>query len=63
MSSLREWVVQVRYPYTAGTITVMWIGSACLAGIRPELSPELLLGMVTAATLCVALIGFSSSRR
>lgn len=63
MSSLSEWIVQVRYPYTAGVIAVLWIGAACLAAIRPELSPELLLSMVTIATLAIALMGFSSSRR
>ena len=31
MSSLKEWVIQLRYPYTAGVIAVMWIGTALLA--------------------------------
>ncbi len=63
MSDLKEWVIQLRYPYTAGVIAVMWLGSAALAIIRPELSTEVLISFVAAATLIVAVIGFSSSRR
>jgi hypothetical protein len=60
---LKEWVIQLRYPYTAGVIAVMWLGSAALAIIRPELSTEVLISLVAAATLMVAVIGFSSTRR
>jgi hypothetical protein len=63
MSDLKEWVIQLRYPYTAGVIAVMWLGSAALAIIRPEVSTEVLISLVAAATLIVAVIGFSSSRR
>jgi hypothetical protein len=63
MSDLKEWVIQLRYPYTAGVIAVMWLGSAALAIIRPELSTEVLISLVAAATLIVAVIGFSSTRR
>jgi hypothetical protein len=63
MSDLKEWVIQLRYPYTAGVIAVMWLGSAALAIIRPELSTEVLISLVAAATLMVAVIGFSSTRR
>jgi hypothetical protein len=63
MSDLKEWVIQLRYPYTAGVIAVMWLGSAALAIIRPELSTEVLISFVAAATLIVAVIGFSSTRR
>ena len=63
MSDLKEWVIQLRYPYTAGVIAVMWLGSAALAIIRPEVSTEVLISLVAAATLIVAVIGFSSTRR
>ena len=63
MSDLKEWVIQLRYPYTAGVIAVMWLGSAALAIIRPELSTEVLISLVAAATLIVAVFGFSSTRR
>lgn len=63
MSDLKEWVVQLRYPYTAGVIAVIWIGSAILAAIRPEISIVLLVSMVAVATVIVATVGFSSGRR
>lgn len=62
MSSLKEWVIQLRYPYTAGVIAVMWIGAALLAIIRPEVSAQVLISLVAVATMIVALVGFSSRR-
>ncbi|HSW37546.1 MAG TPA: hypothetical protein VLG37_04240 [Candidatus Saccharimonadales bacterium] len=62
-SKLREWVIQLRYPYTAGVVAVMWIGSALLAIIRPEISGQLLVSLVAGTTIIVALIGFSSKKR
>jgi len=61
MSTLRDWVLQMRYPYTAGTIAVIWIGSALLAIIRPEISAQILISLVAVATLIVAAVGFSAS--
>ena len=63
MSTLREWVIQLRYPYTAGTIAVMWIGGTLLAIIRPEVSGQLLVSLTAVATVAVAAIGFSSRSR
>ncbi len=62
-STLKEWVIQLRYPYTAGVITIMWIGGALLAIIRPEISDQLLLSLVAVATIIVAAVGFSSGKR
>jgi hypothetical protein len=63
MSDLKEWVIQLRYPYTAGVIAVIWLGTAVLAVIRPEASIETLIVLAAAATIIIALVGFSSSRR
>jgi hypothetical protein len=63
MNTLKEWVIQLRYPYTAGVIALMWIGSALLAIIRPEISGQLLISLVAIATIIVAAVGFSSSNR
>ncbi|QQS69804.1 hypothetical protein IPP75_01545 [Candidatus Saccharibacteria bacterium] len=63
MSDLKEWVIQLRYPYTAGVIAVIWLGTAVLAVIRPEDSIETLIVLAAAATIIIALVGFSSSRR
>jgi len=63
MSTLKEWVMQMRYPYTAGVIALIWIGSALLAIIRPEVSAQVLISLVALATLIIAVTGFSSGRR
>jgi hypothetical protein len=63
MTTLKEWVIQLRYPYTAGVIAVMWIGTALLAIMRPEVSTQVLISLVALSTLIVAFVGFSSSRR
>jgi hypothetical protein len=62
-SNLKEWVVQLKYPYTAGVIALIWIGSALLAIIRPEISTQTLLLLVATSTLIVAFIGFSTGRK
>ena len=62
-NSLKESVIQLRYPYTAGVIAVMWLGTAALAFIRPNESTEVLILMTALATLVVALSGFSGGRR
>ncbi len=59
MSDLKEWVIQLRYPYTAGVIAVIWLGTAVLAVIRPEDSIETLIVLAAAATIIIALVGFS----
>jgi hypothetical protein len=63
MSTLKEWIIQLRYPYTAGVIALMWIGSALLAIIRSGISGQLLISLVAVATLIVAAVGFSSANR
>ncbi len=62
-NSLKEWIIQLRYPYTAGVIAVMWLGTAALVCIRPNESTEMLVVLTALATIIVALVGFSSGRR
>lgn len=63
MSSLKEWIVQLRYPYTAGVIAVVWIGTALLVMFRHDAPVELFIGINSITTIIVALIGFSGSKR
>jgi hypothetical protein len=39
MKQLQQWVMQVRYPYAAGIIAVMWIGTAIFAYLKPRQKP------------------------
>lgn len=63
MSSLKEWVVQLRYPYTAGVIAVVWLGTAGLVVLRHDAPVELFIGISSVTTVLVALVGFSGGKR
>jgi hypothetical protein len=62
MSGLKEWILQMRYPYTAGVIALIWIGCALLAIIRPEISAQVMLLLAALATLIVAVVGFTAPK-
>lgn len=34
---LKEFMLFIKYPYTAGVIGIIWLGSAALLAINPEL--------------------------
>lgn len=60
--NLKSWVAQVRYPYSAGILAIVWIGSAIIATITPNLSVILLLTSLIVMSLAIAIIGFAPSR-
>jgi hypothetical protein len=59
----KDVIMQLRYPYTAGVIAVMWIGMAILGNIRDDLQIETVISVAAVLTLVVASIGFSSVKR
>ena len=63
MNKMKEWVVQVRYPYTAVVLTTVWLGAATLVIVRDDADITYVLTLVSIATMFIALIGFSGSRR
>lgn len=63
MSSFKEWVIQLRYPYTAGVIAVVWVGTALFALIRHDAPIEMFVSISAGTTILVALTGFSSGKR
>lgn len=62
MKQLQQWVMQVRYPYAAGIITVMWIGTAIFAYLKPDVSLEFLVGSLAVSTIIIAITGLSEAR-
>jgi hypothetical protein len=62
MSAFRQWVVQLRYPYTAGIIGVVWIGTALFTMVATSIDTAILILLVAGATVVVVAIGFSSAR-
>ena len=63
MSRMKEWIVQIRYPYTAVVIATVWLGAAMLVIVRDDADITYVLTLVSIATMFIALIGFSGSRR
>lgn len=61
---LEELLLHIRYPYTAGVIATLWLGTAGLAvlgGPDTRVANMVLINIVS--TTIIAVIGFSSSRR
>jgi hypothetical protein len=65
MAKLRtkDLLFQVRYPYTAGMIAIIWLGSAVLVAIDHSLPLSELVVFNSAASVIVALLGFPSLKR
>jgi len=55
-------VMQVRYPYAAGIIAVMWIGTAFFAYLKPDVPLEFLVGSLAISTIIIAITGLSEAR-
>jgi hypothetical protein len=62
-SYAKDLLLQIRYPYTAGIIAVVWLGSAVLVAIDRSLPLEELVVTNAVATAILALLGFSTGRR
>jgi hypothetical protein len=59
----KEFLLHVRYPYTAGIIVIIWLGSAILAAKDPRSDITNMLILNALVTTLIAVKGFSSSRR
>lgn len=55
----KTWLMQVRYPYTAGMITIIWLGTAIFCYLAPEVSVEVVVTLAFVVTLVITLRGFT----
>lgn len=60
---LKKIIIHVRYPYAAGVIATVWIGTAILASIDEQAPVTAMLALSAFATLVIAPIGFSNPRK
>jgi hypothetical protein len=60
---LKELVLQIRYPYTAATISIIWIGTAFLIAINESLPVTQMVILDSIASIVIALIGFPHQKR
>ena len=63
MSDFTSLIFQVRYPYTAAVVAIVWLGTATLLAINPELPIQQFVIINSIATIIIAAIGFTSPRR
>lgn len=63
MSDLTNLVFHVRYPYTAAVIAIVWLGTATLLAIAPNLPVQQLVIINSFATISIAGLGFTTPRR
>lgn len=60
---MKNILLQVRYPYTALIIAVIWLGTGALSAMRSDLPAEPVLVMLSVATLIISTVGFSAPKR
>lgn len=59
---LKEFILFIKYPYTAGTIATIWLGSAVLLAISNDLPVVPIVVINMAASVIISAVGFSSSK-
>lgn len=55
---LKEFVLFIKYPYTAGVIGIIWLGSAALLAINDELPMVGIVCINMIASVVIAGFGF-----
>lgn len=57
---LKELLLFIKYPYTAGVIATIWLASAVLMAISPKLDGMKIVVINMFISVLIALIGFGS---
>ena len=55
---LKEVILYIKYPYTAGIIAIIWLGSALLMAINRDLDGVRVVIIDTITSVAIAAIGF-----
>ncbi|HUD06277.1 MAG TPA: hypothetical protein VMR34_00150 [Candidatus Saccharimonadales bacterium] len=58
----KDFILFIKYPYTAGVIVTIWLGSACLMAINRGLPVIKMVIIDMFATIFIALVGFSGRK-
>jgi hypothetical protein len=59
---LKEILLFIKYPYTAGVIVTIWLGSAALLAINQELPLVTMVIVDMFASVFIAFIGFGTNK-
>lgn len=55
----KDFILFIKYPYTAGVIITIWLGSAALMAINRNLPAIRIVVIDMVATVIIALLGFN----
>ena len=58
MAMIKEVILFIKYPYTAGVIATIWLGSAILMAISQDLNGVNIVVIDVFVSVVIALIGF-----
>ena len=58
----KDFLLFIKYPYTAGIIAVIWLGSAGFLALADDLDLIAIITLDLLATIIIAFIGFSDKR-
>lgn len=56
---LKEFILFIKYPYTAGVIATVWLGSAILMAINRDVQSYRIVLIDMLVSVIIAAIGFS----
>lgn len=56
---LKELILYIKYPYTAGIIAIIWLGTAVLMAIHRDLDGVRMVMIDSIVSVIIAAVGFS----
>ena len=59
---LREFILFIKYPYTAGVIATIWLGTAVLMALNSDLPDIRMVTIDVIASVVIAAIGFTGKK-
>lgn len=58
----KDFILFIKYPYTAGVIITIWLGSAALLAINRNLDVIKIVIIDMVATVFIAFVGFNAKK-
>lgn len=59
---LKEFILFIKYPYTAGVIATIWLGSAILMALNNDLPIVMMVMINLVVSVVIAAIGFTGKQ-
>ena len=59
---LKDFLLFIKYPYTAGIIAVIWLGSAGFLALADGLDLIVIVALDLLATVIIAFVGFNDKK-